>query len=167
MLSLVIRKLKAFRPTVPSMILLILASYRTICSGASIQLVGVCAAIVPFICQFRNFSVDADAPALKDVISSYILNLILMVLYLAWVLLLTWMGKTFNPNYIPNPHFTEMLFIAVAADVVFITDQYSGDCYGLLRSGYGTDLQYDLCGVCRKEKEVTDGPWEFLTGCKT
>ena len=121
MLSLVIRKLKTFRPTVPSMILLILASYRTICSGASIQLVGVCAAIVPFICQLRNFPKDENAPAVKDVISSYILNLVLMVLYLAWVLLLTWMGKTFNPNYIPNPHFTEMLFIAVAANVVFIS----------------------------------------------
>ena len=44
-----------------------------------------------------------------------------MVLYLGWVLLLTWAGQTFNPNYIPNPHFTEMLFIAIGADVVFIS----------------------------------------------
>jgi hypothetical protein len=44
-----------------------------------------------------------------------------MVLYLGWVLLLTWIGQTFNPNYVPNPHFTEMLFIAIAADVVFIS----------------------------------------------
>ena len=121
MLSLIIKKLKAFRPTVPSLVLFLLASYRTVTSGDSIQLVGVCAAIVPFICQFKNFSVDDDAPAVKDVISSYILNLILMALYLGWVLLLTWVGRTFNPGYLPNPYFTDMLFIAIAADVVFIS----------------------------------------------
>ena len=121
MLSMVIGKLKKFRFSVPSLVLLVLASYRTVCSGDSIQLVGVCATIVPFICQFQNFPTDKDAPAGKDVISSYLLNLILMVLYLGWILLLTWAGQRFNPNYIPNPHFTEMLFIAIAADVVFIS----------------------------------------------
>ena len=121
MLLLVIEKLKKFLFTVPSLVLLVLASYRTFTSGDSIQLVGVCAAIVPFICQFKNFPTTKDAPAIKDVISSYILNLILMALYLGWVLLLTWAGQTFNPNYISNPHFTEMLFIAIAADVVFIS----------------------------------------------
>ena len=121
MLSLVFKKLKAFRPTIPSLILFLLASYRTVTSGDSIQLVGVCAAIVPFICQFKNFPTNKDVSAVKDVTSSYILNLILMVLYLGWVLLLTWAGQTFNPNYISNPHFTEMLFIAIAADVVFIS----------------------------------------------
>ena len=121
MLSLVIEKLKKFRFTIPSLVLLLLASYRTFTSGDSIQLVGVCAAIVPFICQFKNFPIRQDVPAVHDVISSYILNLILMVLYLGWVLLLTWAGQTFNPNYIPNPHFTEMLFIAIGADVVFIS----------------------------------------------
>ncbi len=121
MLLLVIEKLKKFRFTVPSLVLLALASYRTFTSGESIQLVGVCAAIVPFICQFKNFPTNKDVPAIKDVISSYIMNLILMVLYLGWVLLLTWVGQTFNPNYITNPHFTEMLFIAIAADVVFIS----------------------------------------------
>ncbi len=121
MLSLVMEKLKKFRFTVPSLLLLVLASYRTITSGDSIQLVGVCAAIVPFICQFKNFPTNKDVPAIKDVISSYIVNLILMVLYLGWILLLTWAGQKFNPNYISNPHFTEMLFIAIAADVVFIS----------------------------------------------
>lgn len=121
MLSLVIEKLKKFRFTVPSLILLVLASYRTVTSGDSIQLVGVCAAIVPFICQFKNFPKAENIPAIKDVISSYLLNLILMVLYLGWILLLTWAGQNFNPNYTPNPYFTEMLFIAIAADVVFIS----------------------------------------------
>ena len=53
MLSLTIQKLKAFRPTVPSLILFLLASYRTVTSGDSIQLVGVFAAIVPFICSLK------------------------------------------------------------------------------------------------------------------
>ena len=121
MLLMVIEKLKNFRFTVPSLVLLVLASYRTFTSGDSIQLVGVCAAIVPFICQFKNFPKDENAPAVKDVISSYILNLVLMVLYLGWVLLLTWAGKMLNPGYVTNPYFTDMLFIAVAADVVFIS----------------------------------------------
>ena len=121
MLSRIIQKLKKFRPTLPSLILFALASYRTVTSGDSIQLVGVCAAIVPFICQFKNFPKDEDAPAVKDVISSYILNLIFMVLYLVWVLLLTWVGKTFYPGYVANPYFTQMLFIAIAADLVFIS----------------------------------------------
>lgn len=121
MLSLVIQKLKAFRPTIPSVILFLLASYRTVTSGDSIQLVGVCAAIVPFICQFKNFPKDETVPAVKDVVSSYLLNLLLMLLYLGWVLLLTWAGRTFNPGYTVNPHFTDMLFIAIAADVVFIS----------------------------------------------
>ena len=121
MLSLIIQKLKKFRFTVPSLILLVLASYRTISSGDSIQLVGVCAAIVPFVCQFKNFPVDKDVSAVRDVVSSYVVNLILMVLYLGWVLLLTWVGQRLNPNYVANPHFTDMLFIAIAADVVFIS----------------------------------------------
>ena len=121
MFCLVFQKLKAFRPTVPSLVLFLLASYRTITSGESIQLVGVCAAIVPFICQFKNFSVNREVPAVKDVISSYLLNLGMMVLYLGWVLLLTWAGQRFNPNYVQNAHFKEMLFIAIAADVVFIS----------------------------------------------
>lgn len=121
MLTLVFQKLKAFRPTIPSLVLFLLASYRTITSGDSVQLVGVCAAIVPFICQFKNFPRNEKASAIQDVLSNYILNLILMALYLGWILLLTWAGQRFNPNYIPNPHFTELLFIAIAADVVFIS----------------------------------------------
>lgn len=121
MLSLVIGKLKKFRFTVPSLVLLVLASYRTITSGDSIQLVGVCAAIVPFICQFKNFPKNENVPAIRDVFSSYILNLILMGLYLGWILLLTWAGQTFNPNYISNPHFVDMLFLAIGADIVFIS----------------------------------------------
>ncbi len=120
-ITLVLRKLKAFRMTVPSLVLLVLASYRTLTSGESIQLVGVCAAIVPFICQFKNFSKAEDVPAGQDVISSYILNWILMLAYLGWVLLLTWLGGKFIPSYIPNPHFKEMLCIAIAADVTFIS----------------------------------------------
>lgn len=122
MLALVMQKIRKFRMTIPSLVLLVLASYRTLMSGDSIQLVGVCAAIVPFICQFRNFpKAEEGVSAIKDVISSYILNLILMCAYLAWVLLLTWIGMQFVPSYVPNPHFREMLFIAIAADVVFIS----------------------------------------------
>ena len=122
LLSLTVQKLKAFRMTVPSLILLVFASYRTVTSGDAIQLVGICASIVPFICQFKNFPrAEESVSPVKDMLSSYILNLILMVVYLAWVLLLTWIGKSFVPSYIVNPHFVDMLFIAICADVVFIS----------------------------------------------
>ena len=122
MLTLVMQKLRKVRMSVPAMVLLVLASYRTLTSGDSIQLVGVCAAIVPFFCIFKNFpEADKKASAIADVISSYLLTLILMLVYLAWILLLTWAGQQFNPDYIPNPSFTDMLFIAIAADIVFIS----------------------------------------------
>lgn len=122
LISLILQKLKAFRPTVPSAVLFLLASYRTLCSGESLQLVGICAAVVPFICQFRNFHRAEDSvPAVMDVLASYLVNLLYMCIYLGWVLLVSWAGKTFLPSYVVNPHFREMLFLAVAADVVFIS----------------------------------------------
>ena len=108
--------------SIPAMILLVLASYRTLTSGDSIQLVGVCAAIVPFFCIFKNFpEAEKKAGAIADVISSYLVTLILMLVYLAWILLLTWAGQRFNPGYIPNPYFTDLLVISIAADIVFIS----------------------------------------------
>lgn len=121
MISTTLQKLKEFRMTIPSLVLLAFASYRTLTSGDSIQLVGICAAVVPFICQFKKFTINENVPTIIDVLSSYILNFILMILYLVWILLLTWIGQTFISGYIMNPYFTEMLFIAIAADVVFIS----------------------------------------------
>ncbi|MBR2047491.1 MAG: hypothetical protein IJ960_02735 [Oscillospiraceae bacterium] len=122
MITLVTQKLRKVRMSIPAMVLLVLASYRTLTSGDAIQLVGVCAAIVPFFCIFKNFpEADQESSAVADVISSYIVSLILMVVYLVWILLLTWAGQRFNPGYIPNPYFTDMLFIAIAADIVFIS----------------------------------------------
>lgn len=53
MFTLILQKLRKVRMTIPSLVLLALASYRTLTSGDSIQLVGVCAAIVPFFCLFK------------------------------------------------------------------------------------------------------------------
>lgn len=122
MISLVLQKLRKFRMTIPSLALFVLASFRTVTSGDSVQLVGICAAVVPFICQFRNYpKADGETTGVKDVLSSYILNFLLMGAYLAWVLLLTWIGQRFVPGYVRNPWFKEMLFIAIGADVVFIS----------------------------------------------
>ena len=121
-LSLVVRKLKALRMTVPSLILLVLASCRTVSSGDSIVLVGICASVVPFICQFRNFPQAPEGTSpFQNVLSNYILNLILMVLYLGYVLLLTFIGKAVFPGYVENPYFWDLLLIALCADVVFIS----------------------------------------------
>lgn len=121
-LSLVWYKLKKFRMTVPSLILLVLASYRALTSGYSIQLVGICASVVPFICQFKNFPKGPEGTgAMKEALSSYIMNLILMTLYLAYMLLLTWLGSTLLPGYVHNPHYIPMLMLALCANVVFIS----------------------------------------------
>ena len=120
-ISLTFRKLKAFRMTVPSLILLALASFRALTSGESIQLVGICASVVPFICQFKNFPREEDASPFRDALSSYILNLILMVVYLGYMLLLTTLGSALIPSYVHNPHFGEMLMMALCANVVFIS----------------------------------------------
>jgi len=70
MLTLILQKLRKVRSSVPAMVLLVLASYRTLSSGDSIQLVGVCAAIVPFFCLFKNFpEADKKASAIADVIN--------------------------------------------------------------------------------------------------
>lgn len=120
--SLVLYKLKSFRMSIPSLILLLLASYRTLTSGYSIQLVGICASVVPFICQFRNFPQRPEGVSeLKDVIGNFLMNLILMIAYLAYVLLLTFIGSHFIPGYVPNPHFFQMLLLAVCANLVFIS----------------------------------------------
>lgn len=120
--SVVLRKLKAFRMSIPSLVLLVLASYRTLTSGDAIVLVGVCASIVPFMCQFKNFPTAPDGVSkLADVLSNYILNILLMLLYLAYILILTVIGKNFVPGYVENPHFMELLLIAVCADMVFIS----------------------------------------------
>ena len=122
MLTLVMQKLRKVRMSVPAMILLVLASYRTLTSGDSIQLVGVCAAIVTFFCIFKNFpEADREVSAIADVISSYIATLLLMLVYLGWILLLTWGGQRFNPGYIPNPYFADTLLLSIAADIVFIS----------------------------------------------
>ena len=122
MITLILQKLRKVRMSVPAIVLLVLASYRTLTSGDAIQLVGVCAAIVPFFCIFKNFpEADKKVSAIADVISSYLVTLILMIVYLAWILLLTWAGQKFNSGYIPNPYFTDMLFISIAADIVFIS----------------------------------------------
>ena len=122
MITLILQKLRKVRLSVPAIVLLVLASYRTLTSGDAIQLVGVCAAIVPFFCIFKNFpQAEKQAGAIADVISSYLVTLILMLVYLAWILLLTWTGQQFNPNYISNPYFTDMLFISIAADIVFLS----------------------------------------------
>lgn len=120
--ALIIQKLKSFRMTVPSLVLLALASYRTLTSGYSIQLVGICASVVPFMCQFKNFPKGPEGTEpFREALSNYILNLILMAVYLGWVMVLTWAGKALVPGYVVNPNFGDMMLIAVCADVVFIS----------------------------------------------
>ena len=120
--SLVLHKLRSFRMSIPSLVLLVLASYRTLTSGYSIELVGICASVVPFICQFKNFpKAPQPVSAFKEALSNYIMNLLLMLVYLGWVVLLTAVGQRFLPGYEANPHFWPMMLLAICANMVFIS----------------------------------------------
>ena len=118
--SLVLRKFRAFRMPLFSIVFTAFASYRSFTTGHSIQMAAVCAAIMPFFCQFKNFSRLDDVPPLHDVLASIVFNTILSMIYLGWMLGLGWLGKTFNPGYVVYPYFNEALLYGIAADVMFI-----------------------------------------------
>lgn len=118
--TLVLRKFKAFRMPLFSIVLTAFATYRSFTTGNSIQLGVICAAIMPFFCQFMKFPTLEDVKPLQDVMASMVFNLILSAIYLGWVLGWGWLGRTFNPNYTPHPCMQEMILFGIAADVVFI-----------------------------------------------
>jgi len=118
--SLVLRKFRIFRMPLFSIAFTAFATYRSFASGNSIQMAAVCAAIMPFFCQFKNFPKLEDVPPLQDVMASMLFNTILSAVYLAWMLGWGWLGRTFNPAYVPHPHLYEMVLFGIAADVMFI-----------------------------------------------
>jgi len=121
MIGLIGKKLKVFRMPVPSLILLALASYRALTSGYSIQLVGICASAVPFFGQIKTTShITEGVSVFQEVLSSVLSNLVLMIIYLVYFTLLTIVGQAVIPSYAANPHYMDMLLIAVCANVVFI-----------------------------------------------
>lgn len=125
-MKLLFSSIKQFRPTIVSIILLILASVRMFMSGNSIMVVGVCASVVPFICQFKRYP-NREEPVsdLKKALVNYSMNLIFMVVYLCFMTGITYLGSALLPSYTPNPHYIEMMALSICANMIFISCVYT------------------------------------------
>ena len=116
------KKLKGFRPTVVSIIMILLVTFRMFCSGKGIMIAGVCAGIVPFMCQFRNYPAkDEKSSELINILADFFLNILYMIVYLAYILMVTWLGLKLNPGYVQYSCFWETMLIAICANMVFIS----------------------------------------------
>lgn len=125
MIKLIIGKLRAFRPTPMSLVLLVIATIRMFTGGGAIWLVGVCAGVVPFICQFRRYPArPEDISEARDTTANYLVNLVYMVIYLVWVLTATCIGSMVWPGYEQNPALAEQMLLAICSDMVFISCVY-------------------------------------------
>lgn len=114
-------KIKGFRLNKVCGLMVVLATVRTLMAGESIWLTGVCAAILPFMCQMRDWPRAEGASALADSLSTYLANFFYMAVYLAVVGLLTVAGQAWVPTYEADPYFMQKLMMVVCGDVVFIS----------------------------------------------
>ena len=125
-MQLLLSSIKQFRPTIISIILLVLASVRMFVSGNSIMVVGVCASVVPFICQFKRYpNKNESVPELKKVLANYFMNLIFMAVYLCFMTGITFLGSALLPSYTVNPYYGEMMAMSICANVIFISCIYT------------------------------------------
>ena len=120
------KKIRGVRPTIVSIILILLATYRLFCSGEGIIISGICASIVPFICQLRNYPAkDEDSTELINVLADYFVNIFYMLFYLAYVLLVTMLGSKLNQGYVQYTYFWGTMLMAVSANMIFISAVYT------------------------------------------
>ena len=114
-------KIKGFRLNVVCGLMVVFAIVRTLMAGESIWLTGVCAAILPFMCQMRNWPKAEGVPALVDSLTTYLANFFYMAVYLTVICLLTLAAQAWIPIYEADPYFTQKLAMVVCGDVVFIS----------------------------------------------
>ena len=125
-MKLLLSSIRQFRPTVVSIILLVMATIRMFMSGNSIMVVGVCASVVPFICQFNRYpNRDEPVSELKKALVNCFMNLIFMAVYLCFMTGVTLLGSKVFPAYTANPHYSEMMALSVCANLIFISCIYT------------------------------------------
>ena len=125
-MNLLFSSIKKFRPTVLSIVLLVLATFRMFMSGNSIVVVGICASVVPFICQFKRYpNREENIPELQKVLVNYFMNLIFMAIYLCFMTGVTALGRAVLPSYTSNPYYAEMMVLSVCANFIFIACIYT------------------------------------------
>ncbi len=102
-------------------IMIIFATVRTLFSGNALMFTGLCMAFLPFFSQQSNttcFAIDVSEE--KEMLSTYLMDYILMFIGLGYLLGLTWIGQRYVPGYVTNPMLVETLLLVLLCNLVFI-----------------------------------------------
>lgn len=102
-------------------IMLPLITIRTLLSGNAIILTGLCMAFLPFFSQQKNttcFAIDVSEE--KEMLSTYLMDYILMFIGLGYLYGLTLIGQRFIPGYVENPMLQETFLLVLVCNLVFI-----------------------------------------------
>lgn len=102
-------------------IMLPLITIRTLLSGNAIILTGLCMAFLPFFSQQKNttcFAIDVSEE--KEMLSTYLMDYILMFIGLGYLYGLTLIGERFVPGYVENPMLLETFLLVLLCNLVFI-----------------------------------------------
>lgn len=120
-LKLLKYKLKSFQLTAFPIIMIILMTVRTFVSGNSVILTGLCVGFLPFFSQFQTTTCLAeDVSEEKDMLVCYLLHCLIVVLGLAYLYLLTYLGSHFYSDYIHNPLIKETFWLTATCNMVFV-----------------------------------------------
>ncbi len=102
-------------------VMIVFASVRTLFSGNALMFTGLCMAFLPFFSQQSNttcFAIDVSEE--KEMLSTYLMDYILMFIGLGYLLGLTWIGQHYVPGYTENPMLVETLLLVLLCNLVFI-----------------------------------------------
>lgn len=122
MVKITVSKLKGFRLNAICVVMIIAAVTRTVMTGESIWLTGVCAVALPFICQARRWPQSPEGTSrIVDATSTFLMNVVLMVAYLAILFVVTYAAYTWAPFYVVDERFFQKLMLVVCGNVVFIS----------------------------------------------
>lgn len=113
-------KIKGFRLNKLCAVMVVLATVRTLMAGESIWLTGVCAAILPFMCQARRWPAAPEStPKIVDLLTTYVANIFYATVYFTVIGLLTLAAYLWVPIYEPDPLFVQKLVLVISGDIVF------------------------------------------------
>ena len=99
-MGITISKIKSFRLNKLCAVMVVLATIRTVMAGESIWLTGVCAAVLPFMCQARRWPTSPEGtPKIVDSLTTYVANIFYMAVYLGVICLLAVAANAWVPIY--------------------------------------------------------------------
>lgn len=102
-------------------VMLLFATVRTLFSGEAVMYTGLCMAFLPFFSQQSSttcFAVDVSEE--KEMLSTYLMDYILMFIGLGYLYVLTIIGENYVPGYVVNDLQTETFLLVLLCNLVFI-----------------------------------------------